>query len=109
MKTYGGESVRWHVTMGSTPITAETPGASDPYEGASILPGVFEKDLVVDPAAVQFRRNNDLTAGNRPGAFFAVGPKKTTGGKYAPQGESIRYRGNDVCRQPDNGHFKEVV
>jgi len=38
---YAGASVRWHVTMGSTPITGKTPGASEPRNGTSILPGVF--------------------------------------------------------------------
>jgi len=43
--------------MGSTPITGETPGASEPYEGASILPGVFGLVLAVEPFMSRFGKS----------------------------------------------------
>ena len=82
-----GESVRWHVTMGSTPITGKTPGASDRQRvTASILPGVFVpvptsvsprhwlSALAVEPARClimvgKLTESTDLTAGNRPALY----------------------------------------
>lgn len=48
-----GGSVRWHVTIGSTPITGKTPGASEPLTGTSILPGVFNKAWPLLPSSVR--------------------------------------------------------